>query len=271
MSFEFDDVRRTVTYKGRRYRYRPFVDIIQVSETYEQGQTDYFEREKIPVEGIYASTSEFAGRLCYMSYTKPRPGGSKSYFERILSEAHGSVLEHQMVTVVVSGVSRSFTHELVRHRAGTAFSQQSQRYVDARNAAFIVPPLYHDSATAWIMDNHDLLEAMMLKYEKMVAKAETVTTTREKKQIREAAREILPNCTETHIVLSLNARAYRHIMEKRGAVDASLEMRMFSQILHDEIINNSRCRANGWHTILQDVIFSTDNGQPCVILTHKKV
>lgn len=83
---------------------------------------------------------EVAGRLCYMSFAKPRPGGNSAYIDHILEVGHGSVLEHAVYNLVITGVSRSLTHELVRHRAGMGYSQLSQRYVDESDCAFVVPP-----------------------------------------------------------------------------------------------------------------------------------
>lgn len=84
--------------------------------------------------------SEVAGRLCYLSYARPRPGGNSAYLHHIKEVGHGSVLEHAVWNFIFTGVSRSLTHELVRHRAGVGFSQLSQRYVDESDCAFVVPP-----------------------------------------------------------------------------------------------------------------------------------
>jgi thymidylate synthase (FAD) len=81
---------------------------------------------------------EAAGRLCYMSFGKGRKT-NQEYLSHIIEMAHGSVLEHAVWNFVVAGVSRSFTHELVRHRAGFAYSQLSQRYVDESTADFVEP------------------------------------------------------------------------------------------------------------------------------------
>src|SRR5216684_1016499 len=64
---------------------------------------------------------EAAGRVCYMSFAKPRPGGNKSYISHILEVGHGSVLEHAVWNLLFTGVSRSLTHELIRHRAGFGY------------------------------------------------------------------------------------------------------------------------------------------------------
>ena len=83
--------------------------------------------------------TEVAGRVCYMSFAKPRPGGNKTYLDHILEVGHGSVLEHAAWNFIFVGVSRTLTHELVRHRAGWAYSQLSQRYVDESVAEYVEP------------------------------------------------------------------------------------------------------------------------------------
>ena len=83
--------------------------------------------------------TETAGRVCYMSFAKPRPGGNAAYLGHIKEVGHGSVLEHGVWNFLFTGVSRSLTHELVRHRAGFGFSQLSQRYVDESVAEYVEP------------------------------------------------------------------------------------------------------------------------------------
>ncbi len=85
--------------------------------------------------------SEVGGRLCYMSFAKPRPGGNSAYLAHIKEVGHGSVLEHAVFNLVIVGVSRSLTHELVRHRAGFGYSQLSQRYVDESVAEYVEPDI----------------------------------------------------------------------------------------------------------------------------------
>lgn len=84
--------------------------------------------------------AEFAGRLCYMSQRNPAGRTTREYLENIKKQGHGSVLEHASYSLLLEGVSRSLTHELVRHRAGFAYSQLSQRYVDESAAQFVMPP-----------------------------------------------------------------------------------------------------------------------------------
>ncbi|MBK9974040.1 MAG: FAD-dependent thymidylate synthase [Planctomycetes bacterium] len=84
---------------------------------------------------------ELAGRICYMSFgDKQGRKDNKSYLGHILEVGHGSVLEHTVYSLLLTGISRSLTHELIRHRAGFGYSQLSQRYVDEGDANFVVPP-----------------------------------------------------------------------------------------------------------------------------------
>ena len=105
----------------------------------------FLEPAHLPVKWLGEHTdgerlSEFAGRLCYMSQGNPASRPTREYLENIKKQGHGSVLEHANYSILLEGISRSLTHELVRHRAGFAYSQLSQRYVDESQAAFVVPP-----------------------------------------------------------------------------------------------------------------------------------
>ena len=93
---------------------------------------------------IVNDLNEVAGRTCYMSFGKGRKS-NEEYLENILSSKHGSVLEHAVWNLLITGVSRALTHELVRHRAGFGYSQLSQRYVDESEARYVVPPLYQEN------------------------------------------------------------------------------------------------------------------------------
>ena len=81
--------------------------------------------------------AEIAGRVCYMSYGKGRKT-NQEFLGHIIDVGHGSVLEHGVWSFVVTGVSRSFTHELIRHRH-FSYSQLSQRYVDESDSDYVEP------------------------------------------------------------------------------------------------------------------------------------
>lgn len=96
---------------------------------------DWSSDSEVPAEIL----TETAGRVCYMSFATPRPGGNAVYLSHIKEVGHGSVLEHGVWSLLFTGVSRSLTHELVRHRAGMGYSQLSQRYVDESVAEYVEP------------------------------------------------------------------------------------------------------------------------------------
>lgn len=171
---------------------------------------------------------EAGGRVCYMSFGKGRKT-NREYIQNLTSMKHGSVLEHATWDFIITGVSRSFTHELVRHRAGWGYSQLSQRYVDESTANFVEPEiiarderlhaLWLDAVKTAHQAYRDLVEGLMEHLPNIENKTER------RKRVREAARSVLPNATETMIFCSANARALRHFIELRGAEGAEAEIR----------------------------------------------
>lgn len=173
--------------------------------------------------------SEVAGRVCYMSFAKPRPGGNKVYLDHILEVGHGSVLEHAVWNFVFTGVSRSLTHELVRHRAGWAYSQLSQRYVDESIAEYVEPDVIGDDPelhAVWLETIGQCHQAYVKLVEKLQEKLKNEPDkTLRRKMARQAARSVLPNATETKIFVTANSRALRHFIELRGSRHAEVEIR----------------------------------------------
>jgi thymidylate synthase (FAD) len=173
--------------------------------------------------------AEIAGRLCYMSFVRPRPGGNKTYLEHILEVGHGSVLEHAVWNFIFTGISRSLTHELVRHRAGFGFSQLSQRYVDESVAEYVEPDVIASDPelhALWRDAIGHVHQAYVRLVEKLGEKFQSEPDrTLRRKMARQAARSVLPNATETKIFVSANARALRHFIEMRASRDAEVEIR----------------------------------------------
>jgi thymidylate synthase (FAD) len=173
--------------------------------------------------------AEFAGRVCYMSQRNPAGRSTAEYLENIKKQGHGSVLEHAVYVLLIEGISRSCSHELVRHRAGFGYSQLSQRYVDESDAAFVMPPAMQGDAAleqAWerqVMaaqaEYVKAVEGLMQRYSWVADKIHR------RKMAREAARSVLPNATETKIVVSGNARAWRTMLELRCGEGAEQEIR----------------------------------------------
>ncbi|HEY4005729.1 MAG TPA: FAD-dependent thymidylate synthase [Pseudonocardia sp.] len=174
--------------------------------------------------------AEFAGRACYQSWKKPNPATATNagYLQHILQVGHLSVLEHGSVTFYLTGVSRSLTHELIRHRH-FSYSQLSQRYVPGRGSAMVEPeviaaePELHAAfveATETAIKAYDqLLTGLEQRF------ADVPNATLRRKQARQAARSILPNATETKIVVTGNYRAWRHFIAMRATEHADVEIR----------------------------------------------
>lgn len=183
---------------------------------------------------------EYAGRLCYLSQHNPALKTTAEYTNTILSHGHGSVLEHASVSILVEGVSRALTHELIRHRAGTAISQVSQRFVDESDADFVIPPLLLTNTGA--MDEWTTaVSSALVRYQHLVKQLlndpsmADLPTTLARKRAREAARGVLPNSTETKLVWTANLRALRHVITLRGDIHADLEIHRFANVLLETV------------------------------------
>lgn len=182
--------------------------------------------------------AEGSGRSCYQSWAKPNPvtATNAGYLNNIIARRHFSVLEHASLTFYISGVSRSFTHELVRHRH-LSFSQLSQRYVDEGEAEIILPPntspreeaILRRARKDALAAYHDLLTSRMERGFK-------------RKEARQSARAALPNATETRIVVTGNIRSWREVIEKRHTPDADAEFYLVAgeilQVLREKAPNS---------------------------------
>jgi thymidylate synthase (FAD) len=174
--------------------------------------------------------AEFAGRACYQSWSKPNPrtATNAGYLRHILDVGHLSVLEHGSVTFYLTGVSRSLTHELVRHRH-FSYSQLSQRYVPEGDAGLVEPdviaadPELHAKFVAATAASLAAYTELLAGLEERFAGTEEATLRR--KQARQAARAVLPNATETRIVVTGNYRAWRHFVAMRASEHADVEIR----------------------------------------------
>lgn len=201
------------------------------------GYTTFEAPEDVPwstdAEGGQA-LAEFAGRACYQSWTKPNPATATNagYLRHIIDIGHESILEHGSVTFYITGVSRSFTHELVRHRH-FSYSQLSQRYVPERDATMVEPdvtaedPGLHELFLAATDDAVRAYTRLLEALEERFAEGGDGSGSRTllRKQARQAARAVLPNATETRIVVTGNYRAWRHFVAMRASEHADVEIR----------------------------------------------
>ena len=178
--------------------------------------------------------TEFSGRACYQSWDRPNPDteDTRDYCTAtVIDKQHGSIAEHSSVSFYVEGVSRSLTHELVRHRH-LSFSQLSQRFVSENDAVVTIPPAFacDDDAINILSDvEHYTKNA----YCSLVDLATNKGLPR--KQAREAARAALPNATATSLVVTGNLRAWRDVLGRRLHPSADAEIRQLSFLLLREL------------------------------------
>ena len=178
-----------------------------------------------------------AGQTCYMSFGPGRSYNADAarYFDNLTSSGHGSVLEHANFTFLLYGLSRSQTHELVRHRAGMGYSQVSQRYVSGRVLRFVERPEYQDDP-----ELHERFERRIdflakeykevadILLQRQLAGDPTVSgdsKTDRRKKVQQAARSGLPNEAEAPIIVTGNVRAWRHVINMRANEHAEVEIR----------------------------------------------
>jgi thymidylate synthase (FAD) len=210
---------------------------------------------------------EFGGRACYRSWepglnpnvTRVRTDRDE-YFANILRSAHGSVLEHANYSFALRNVSRVFTHELVRHRAGSAFSQESLRYVRLTDIGFRVPPALEPVRDQVISIVEQLEEFQVSAANELGIDAEGVPF-HVKKEVTSALRRLAPIGLSTDIVWTANARTLRHVIEMRTAEGAEEELRS----VFDQVARIMQAEAPG---LFQDFVRQDDGSwQP----EHRKV
>jgi len=175
---------------------------------------------------------EFGGRACYRSWepglnpnvTRVR-SDQREYFANILRSAHGSVLEHANYSFMFRNVSRVFTHEIIRHRAGSAFSQESLRYVRLTDIGFRVPPAL-EPVRDQVLSIVEQLEEFQVSAAKELGIDGEGVPFHVKKEVTSALRRLAPIGLSTDILWTANARTLRHVIEMRTAEGAEEELRM---------------------------------------------
>lgn len=180
---------------------------------------------------------EAAGRACYRSW---EPGlnpnvarirtDQERYFLNILKSGHGSVLEHANYTFVISDVSRVFTHELVRHRAGSAFSQESLRFVRLSDIGFRIPERL-EPLRPQIVEILETLEEFQISAAGHLGLDEPGVPFHEKKEVTSAMRRLAPEGLSTMVIWTANVRTLRHVITARTDRGAEEELRtVFNRI-----------------------------------------
>lgn len=219
---------------------KPDVDISGIGNFLEGFPKDYefIKYLKDPVKLPPAEKiTKMAGQTCYMSFGPKRTWNKEAqkYFDNIIFSGHGSVMEHANFSFLIWGVSRSFTHELVRHRVGCAYSQVSQRYVSGRVLRFVerkeyqgdkhLHKLFEERIDRAHREYSEMADYLYAKQEKgyKILSGEQKTDLR--KKVQQVSRSLLPNETEAPIVVTANVRAWRHMINMRASDHAEVEIR----------------------------------------------
>lgn len=218
----------------------PAVNISGMADFLAGFPTDYEFGKYLEDPTLLSSSDQLvklAGQVCYASYGPKRTLNVdvEKYFGNLISSGHGSVLEHANFSLLLYGISRSCSHEIVRHRAGAAYSQLSQRYVSGKVLRFVERPEYqnnpelHQEFMTRIDRASEEYESIADKLESLQNDGEITLSAEQKtdrrKRVQQTARSVLPNETETVMVMTANIRAWRHIISMRVNEHAETEIR----------------------------------------------
>jgi thymidylate synthase (FAD) len=255
----------------------PKVFLVGETSIVEEGLKAYLEHVGVPDWSTDAPSDaerlcEMYGRLCYRSFepglnpnvTRVRKGNA-NYLGHVLEVGHGSVIEHAVLNFVFADVSRVFTHELVRHRAGTAISQESLRFVRLDKLSAYVPTHIRENEEG--MEVYTKTIQQLEEVQQALAKIYAIEDEKKfdvKKKLTSAFRRIAPDGVATTIGWSCNFRALRHVIEMRTAPDAEEELRLVFGKLYETVKDR-------YPSLLGDYETEVVDGLPWIRTKHKKV
>jgi thymidylate synthase (FAD) len=144
---------------------------------------------------------------------------------RVIESGHGSTIEHIVFTFAISGVTRTLSHQLVRHRAGVAFDQQSQRYLNYKRPSYMVPGSLADAPEEMRDRFTAEMDESLAFYGEML----------EAGIPGEDARFVMPNATRTNLIMTANLRALIHMSGLRLCTMAQWEIRRLFQLIRHEV------------------------------------
>ncbi len=255
----------------------PKVFLVGETRVLKEGLQAYLKHVGIPDWTSDASSDsellcEVMGRLCYRSFepglnpnvTKVREG-NEVYLKNILNVGHGSVIEHPVMNFIFSDVSRVFTHELVRHRAGSAMSQESLRFVRLDKLSAYVPTHIKEDEEGLKVytDAMEQLEAVQMKLAE-VYDIDNAQTFGVKKKLTSAFRRVAPIGVATTIGWSCNFRTLRHVIEMRTEPSAEEEIRLVFGQVYDIVKER-------YPNLMGDYDVEMVDGLPWVKTAHRKV
>ena len=157
------------------------------------------------------------------------PEKQQELVRRVIESGHGSTIEHIVFTFAISGVTRTLSHQLVRHRAGLAFDQQSQRYLDYKRPAYMIPGTIQDAPDELRARYETMLDGSLAFYSELL----------EAGVPGEDARFVMPNATRTNLVMTTNLRALIHMSGLRLCTMAQWEIRRLFQLIRHEVFQVS--------------------------------
>lgn len=215
---------------------------------------------------------EVMGRLCYRSFapglnpnvTRVREGND-TYLSHILDVGHGSVIEHPVLNFIFADVSRVVTHELVRHRAGTAVSQESLRFVRLEDLSVYVPTHIREDEQG--MDVFVKTVEQLEDIQKSLAEVFQIDDEKKfdrKKKLTSAFRRVAPIGLATTIGWSCNMRTLRHVIEMRTDPGAEEEIRLLFAKVHDIVVRR-------YPNLFGDYEVEEVDGFPWIRTSHRKV
>jgi thymidylate synthase (FAD) len=192
------------------------------------------------VEQYYVPLIYTACRTCYSELTpedifdrattgRIEQAKMQKLISGVIESGHGSTIEHVVFTFGISGVSRTLSHQLVRHRAGVAFDQQSQRYVTFKGASTMLPATIQDAEPGLREAYEEQIAGSMDLYGQLVGAGIP----------GEDARFVFPNATRTNLVMTTNLRALIHMSGLRLCTMAQWEIRRLFQLIRHEIFQVS--------------------------------
>jgi thymidylate synthase (FAD) len=193
------------------------------------------------VERYYVPLIYTACRTCYSELApddiferavdgRIAPEKQRELINRVIESGHGSTIEHVVFTFAITGVSRTLSHQLVRHRAGVAFDQQSQRYVSyKKGASTMLPGTIADADPALLERYESQVEGALELYTELVDAGIP----------GEDARFVFPNATRTNLVMTANLRALIHMSGLRLCTMAQWEIRRLFQLIRHEVFTVS--------------------------------
>lgn len=180
------------------------------------------------VELIYISpdpegSCEYGARICYDSHSKMTENSREAFLPTLLRSGHSSIFEHSSASFRIDEISRTASHQIVRHRMAS-FSQRSQRYVNEENFEFVTPPSIQTNKDASLIYN-ETMNLLNQQYLKLVSAGIK----------KEDARFILPNAATTSLVMTANFREWLHVIDVRVSRSAQWEIRELMILIWKEL------------------------------------